>query len=365
VERRFSKPSKKPSKNPILMMAIALLIASCNDRDSAGYTAPPINAIGESLLSQSIEHLTTIQPAYHRNARAASLSLGRSINAFLVSPDEDTRESMRNSWLDAHQHFLAARFFSLVKTDLRSFSVDAWPIQEGFLDYLPGHQHSGIINDLTLHIDPETLKIQHGITDTEEVSLGFHALEFLIFSRSLEDYSRADDEQEGEIVQRRRRALKVITEILLLDIETVLSQSRDTTAEVLTSNGGTETLQISSLLPVMEALSSRVSLLFIEANDISEVSGHSRFSQSSWHNLQTQVGILSELTGEQTKFPSVFLLLDKTTASDYRLTLEEALGILSMNDPDEESRTRLILLIAALGHQLVDLKIALEQRLQT
>jgi hypothetical protein len=59
--------------------------------------------------------------------------------------------------------------------------IAAWPIQPGYLDSFGAHIHSGIVNDITVLIEPHTLRNQHLMTDSEEVTLGLYAIEYLLF----------------------------------------------------------------------------------------------------------------------------------------------------------------------------------------
>jgi hypothetical protein len=59
--------------------------------------------------------------------------------------------------------------------------IAAWPIQPGYLDSFGPHIHSGIVNDITLLMEPHTLRKQHLMTDSEEVTLGLYAIEYLLF----------------------------------------------------------------------------------------------------------------------------------------------------------------------------------------
>ena len=347
-------------KTSILLTVAAFFLMACTEGDGAGSllnTDPPIRSVKESTILDTMEHLDSVQEDHYRKAAESSKKLEQSAKSFLANPDQSTLESLKSNWREAHRHFLAARFFSFIMTDLQNYEVDAWPIQEGFLDHLPGYPHSGLISDITLPINAVTLTTQHGITDPEEVSLGFHALEFLLFKRDVEDYSLIGD----NVTMRRRQTLEVITQILVQDVEIILSQSRAATASFRAANEGLDPLPINIFVPILNALRERVLLLFLEANDISEISGHSRFSQSSLHNLKTQVAVLNELTGKQTDLDKVFLLLDQNITKEYRITLLETEEILSMEEPGEELMARLPLLLAALGHQLGDLKLILSR----
>ena len=78
--------------------------------------------------------------------------------------------------------------------------IGAWPIQPGYLDSFGPHIHSGIVNDITLSIDSDTLRSQHLMTDSEEATLGLYAIEYLLFG---------DKEYENKKNTNFKRFLKI------------------------------------------------------------------------------------------------------------------------------------------------------------
>jgi putative iron-regulated protein len=120
--------------------------------------------------------------------------------------------------------------------------IAAWPIQPGYLDSYGSHTHSGIVNDITLLIEPHTIRSQHLITDREEVTLGIYAIEYLLFGDK--DYKNKKDTrftrfinvsklpkalaQAGllidELPNNRRRALiELQSRLLVNDINRLIS----------------------------------------------------------------------------------------------------------------------------------------------
>src|SRR5690606_39084386 len=60
--------------------------------------------------------------------------------------------------------------------------LDSWPIEGGYIGYLPGYPFSGIVNDLTLPLNEANLLAQHGFSDPTYASLGYHALDFMMWA---------------------------------------------------------------------------------------------------------------------------------------------------------------------------------------
>lgn len=171
--------------------------------------------------------------------------LGRlveSLNSLLNAPDEQTLSQSRTAWLSSHRQWLQLTPL-LNLTDLqpelftelahRRFMLDASELAPGYLDALPQYPHSGIVNDIAVSINAEAIRHQHALTDVSEVSLGFHALELLLWGADGERSSteffahlQLDDAQRdagltlADLPNNRRRALlQLIGQLLLEDMQ--------------------------------------------------------------------------------------------------------------------------------------------------
>lgn len=132
-------------------------------------------------------------------------TLDRVIASFLHHPNPVSLEESQEAWKKTYHAYLKASYFYKVprfekpqfieqnKTynDIHH-QLDTWPIEGGYIDYLPGYPLSGIINDMTLKISEASLLEQHGFSDFSYASVGFHPLEFLLFGedgkRSARDF---------------------------------------------------------------------------------------------------------------------------------------------------------------------------------
>ncbi len=292
---------------------------------------------------------------------------------FLDHPNDESLNALRHGWQETHQAFIQWIFFSLSDQSRLRYQVDAWPIQAGFLDSIPGYPASGIINDQTLRIDAETLAHQHGITDTQEVSLGFHPLEFLIFDRKVADFEvdvHVSAESEGITVEavpesvpekeslnvRRRQMLTLIFNMMDRDIRTGLQEENKLNSELIADIKNSDKPAHEGIKLTIERLVVSVQLLFAEVNYIdSEKSGHSRFSDSSWADLGNQVAVLNEISGPDSGLAPILIQLDHKLAQDYATTLSQTVDIFTQDQPQTENLPRILLLFAALGHQLEDM----------
>lgn len=136
--------------------------------------------------------------------------LDAKLSAFLYSTNEDTLAEAQAAWRSAYDAYLSALIYSrlpindpsewlkkgISQQQTLNF-IDSWPIEGGYIDYVEGYPFSGIVNDLALQLNAENLIAQHGFADPSYVSLGFHALEFMLWGedgeRSPKDFLSQDN----------------------------------------------------------------------------------------------------------------------------------------------------------------------------
>lgn len=134
--------------------------------------------------------------AYTSLSRASQSAqvLDSKLASFLYHPNPMTHQEMKQAWRQAYDDFLRALVFAylpiqdppewynkrIAYRNLLS-QLDSWPIQGGYIDYVAGYPFSGIVNDLTLTLNEQTLRNQHQFTDLSNASIGYHAMEFMIW----------------------------------------------------------------------------------------------------------------------------------------------------------------------------------------
>src|SRR5690554_440609 len=136
--------------------------------------------------------------------------LDAKLSAFLYSTTEDTLADAQSAWRSAYDAYLSALIYSRlpindppewlkkgISQQQTLLLIDSWPIEGGYIDYVDGYPFSGIVNDLALPLTADSLISQHGFADPSYVSLGFHALEFMLWGedgqRSPKDFLAKDN----------------------------------------------------------------------------------------------------------------------------------------------------------------------------
>ncbi|PCJ13415.1 MAG: hypothetical protein COB04_16435 [Gammaproteobacteria bacterium] len=127
--------------------------------------------------------------ALHRDAN----QLHRSIETFLQHPNQANRLQAQRHWRSTYDKFQAME--PMVKylkhiappNQLQQLEImDQWPIIPGYIDSVSNYPYSGIVNDVTVTLDLNTVIAQHSLTDDDEASVGLHVLEFFLWGESQE-----------------------------------------------------------------------------------------------------------------------------------------------------------------------------------
>ena len=169
-----------------LVAAFMLLAAGCgNDDDSS---------LIEVSRQDAVEtYAAGVHSAYAASAYSAQ-ALDAAIDAFLASPSEETLEAARQAWLVARVDYGPTevfRFYGGPIDDEETGTeglINAWPLDEAYIDYVEGDPDAGIVNDPSGHpqITPEVIVALNEVGGEANVSTGWHAIEFLLWGQDLD-----------------------------------------------------------------------------------------------------------------------------------------------------------------------------------
>lgn len=182
---------------------------------------------------------TTVSTAYADGVLAAydaaiesATSMERAIEAFLTDPTEDSLQGAREAWVAARDDYgptEAFRFYNgpIDDDDGPEGQINAWPMDEAYVDYVEGDREAGIINDAQgfPEITAQALREANEEGGETNVSTGWHAIEFLLWGQDLSDDGPGDrpvsDYTSSQTADRRSTYLRVTTGQLLEDLAAV------------------------------------------------------------------------------------------------------------------------------------------------
>lgn len=165
------------------------------------------------------EHYVALAHARYTDSLAAAQELNRAVQAFLREPTAEGQAVAKSAWLRAHSVYSQSEVlrFGNPNVDAWEGKVNAWPMDEGLIDYVADGYvfHEGnpfanynIIATGSLQIDEELISAMAEGTDPKaayelrmsevesNVTTGYHAIEFLLWGQDLN--RRASDDHGGQ-----------------------------------------------------------------------------------------------------------------------------------------------------------------------
>ena len=116
----------------LLHLALFLALSLAGGIPPARAAAPSVKAV--------IETYANIAEATYADTLAAAVKLRASIQAFLAKPNAETLDAARKAWRAARIPYMqteAYRFGNKIVDDWEK-KVNAWPLDEGLIDYVAG-----------------------------------------------------------------------------------------------------------------------------------------------------------------------------------------------------------------------------------
>jgi len=197
--------------------------------DDADFTAQAADARAQYIAVVSANYADSLGTAETMHAE---------IEAFLAAPSEAGLQQAREAWLAAREVYGQTEVFRFyggpidAEPDNLEGRINSWPLDEVYIDYVDGDPDGGIINDTAKFptIDRATLIARNAAGSEDDISTGWHAIEFLLWGQDLSADGPGDrlytdfvDGADGTASNQGRRAqyLRVAGELLIEDLGTV------------------------------------------------------------------------------------------------------------------------------------------------
>lgn len=252
------------------VLALAINLAACGDSEpTTSVTAvAPAPAAATVAITQAadaqaitreqvISHYADIAHATFADAHSTAQALQAAVNAFIAAPSVQTQQAAKDAWLAARIPYMQSEVFRFGNTlvDEWEGQVNAWPLDEGLIDYVDGDYQYALGNDgataniiasQSIQVGEEqvdvsvlTAELLAGLNELggseANVATGYHAIEFLLWgqdlngtqpgagARSYTDYL-TDENCTGGNCERRAQYLKVVTDLLVDDLTEMTAQ---------------------------------------------------------------------------------------------------------------------------------------------
>jgi putative iron-regulated protein len=335
-----------------IAMLSALLLAGCSDNaaepqivETAAEAAPSAFELLNPELSASakeiaLEYVQQIDTDF----KQAGIEIEKFQSSIATLTDQTNIENLnlsKQAWLNAHSAYelttlhryyatqLMGEQDSLVLMQLQ-YQINHWPIVPGYIDYVDGYPDSGIVHDINVNLDADSLREQHGSFDVSEVTLGFHAIEFLLWGYDADSVARPATDfdavleltpkeiESGYTLEqlsnnRRRLFLTVVADTLVNDflaLQSLWLAEEPSISQRIESISGTELIVI-----LADSMSAMLTQELLQRSLYPMLNGDFVESVQSPYSRSTQNAVSSQLSGLER------LLLERQTENGTTLDL--------------------------------------------
>lgn len=170
----------------VALLATSVLVGCGPDPAPAG--PPPLSESAPKV----IDGYAQVVFATYSDALDGAKAIDTSIEAFVSKPLDSTFEAAKKTWLDARTPYGQSegfRFYGgpIDDADGPEGRINAWPLDESYIDYVAGGVTDGIINNSQMYptIDQPLLISLNEKDGEKNIAAGYHAIEFLLWGQDL------------------------------------------------------------------------------------------------------------------------------------------------------------------------------------
>ncbi len=186
----------------------------------------------QELADEVIANYTKVVHKGYEDSLTEANNLKAAVDAFVTAPSEQTLEAAKQAWLNARDPYGQTEVFRFyggpidVEPGGPEGQLNAWPMDEAYVDYVEGNPTAGIINDAATYPDlnAQLLADMNGVGGEENVSTGYHAIEFLLWGQDLSadgpgarPYTDYIDGM-ADNADRRGMYLQLVTDLVVEDL---------------------------------------------------------------------------------------------------------------------------------------------------
>ncbi len=235
--------------------------------DKTTTTVAAIPALSEEQATAAATTYADLVFASYTDTVEAATRLQSDIAAFTADPTDATLQTAKESWLtarDAYGPTEAFRFYDGPidnPDDGPEGQINAWPMDEVYVDYVADDPEAGIINDIegVPEITRDVIVEANEEGGETNISTGWHAIEFLLWGQDLSEDGPGErpvtDYTTAPTAERRAQYLTEVTDLLVEDLSGLAAQWDPADGEYRAEFLADPEQAVSSILRGMGALS--------------------------------------------------------------------------------------------------------------
>ncbi len=210
---------------------------------SVAFTACKKDKTGEPSADQYAQQKTDIKKTYadmafavYKDSHTSAVTLQMACHNLADNPSQVNLDAAKQAWLDAREIYGLTEIFRFVDGPIDNTNdgpeglINAWPMDENYVDYVVGEPNAGIINDVVNYpvIDAATIVQANEFGGETKISSGYHAIEFLLWGQDLSSSTAGTRPYTDYVVGgtasnqvRRATYLKRVADLLVSALEQV------------------------------------------------------------------------------------------------------------------------------------------------
>ena len=203
-----------------LMAVLAMALTACTSRG-------PSDDLKVSVVNNYAEGAY----ASYSRSLASAQNMNAAIDNFLAEPSQHRLDAAKRAWLLARDDYGVTEIYRFYEGPIDNEEngpeglINAWPMDESYVDYVEGDSSAGVVNMPGEYptIDADLLVSLNEKGGEENISTGWHAIEFLLWGQDMNPdgpgYRPVSDYTTAENADRRATYLAVSTDLLISHLQ--------------------------------------------------------------------------------------------------------------------------------------------------
>jgi putative iron-regulated protein len=169
-----------------------LFFVACGDDGESSTNAGTSTGLNTATATAALGTYAEIVYATYNDSLTAAQTMNAAIVAFVDAPTEAGLTAAKEAWLAAREPYLQTEVYRFYEGPIDNADgpeglLNAWPMDEAYVDYVVDSETAGIINDTSIEITAESLENANEFGKDDNIATGYHAIEFLLWGQDLSD----------------------------------------------------------------------------------------------------------------------------------------------------------------------------------
>ena len=294
---------------------IGLIVLGCSSDDDSTTEVVVDEAIEASSV---IENYADLVLANYQAALVDAEAMNVAIQTFVATPTEENFEAAKEAWLTSRESYGPSEAFRFANgpidtgdTEEIEGYLNSWPLDEAYIDYVEGDVDAGIINNLADFptLTKEILTGENGNGGEENVAIGYHAIEFLLWGQDLtapsenlagqRAYTDFVDGGTAANQDRRREYLAIVADLLTDHLQIIIDEwSGDYRSTFLALDEDEALDNIISSIAELSRSELAIERMAVALQNQDQEDEHSCFSDNTHRDIRLNMaGIVNVYTG--------------------------------------------------------------------